>query len=384
MHKTAVRVTLVAIVLASAAAAALFLRDLDRQAADLASVERQSSARLDRLHDAITAAGAAQQAYIAPGQTERRSFERMTSLVRQIYDETAALKLMLRSPQAQSAVQDLNTATANLIAADSRARENLRLGQDAMAADVIFSDGRSTLDAMSERTHAARAAEQAAYEDARAGLSRRRWTALGIVAVAWLAALVALVPVRRDETAAASTTTAPIAEIAAERMEPPASPQPVIDLTAAADLCTALSRITTTAALPPLLARAADLLDASGIILWLGAGEELFAVTAHGYRPEVISRLGPLPRTADNATASAWREARTTIVAGDEAGNGAIVTPMFGPDACIGALAVELRHGREREGATAAFASMITAQLATVVSAWPAASSAPDLRAANG
>jgi hypothetical protein len=41
----------------------------------------------------------------------------------------------------------------------------------------------------------------------------------------------------------------------------------------------------------------------------MGAGDHLFAVTAHGYGPDTVARLGPISRAADNATASAWRRA---------------------------------------------------------------------------
>ena len=126
--------------------------------------------------------------------------------------------------------------------------------------------------------------------------------------------------------------------------------------------------------LPALLARAASILDASGLIIWIGAGEQLFAVTAHGYDPRVIDRLGPIGRNADNATAASWRSGEVKVVPGDLMSNGAVVAPMFSPDACIGVLAAEVRHGREDDAETCAVTSMIAAQLATVVSAWPAAS----------
>ena len=150
-----------------------------------------------------------------------------------------------------------------------------------------------------------------------------------------------------------------------------------MDLAAAADLCVALSRVTSTSSLPGLLTRAAGILDASGIIVWLSAGEELFAVTAHGYKPQVIARLGPIARTADNATAEAWREGRIAVGPSEGDASGAIVAPMFGPDSCIGVLSVELRLRRGADPALQSVASMIAAQLATAVSAWPAASPAP-------
>lgn len=384
MHKTAVRLTVLFVVLASSIAAAFFLRHLERQATDLTAIAQQLDARVDRLVDAIAGVGVAQQAYVAPGGPDPQAFERMTSLVRQVYDEAASLKLLLRSAGGEAAVQALNAATGDLIAADARARENLRLGQHAMAADVIFSDGRSTLDAMTMRVRGIRAAEQAFYRAERATLSRQQWTALAAAALAWIAGLLLLVPTRRQSGGMAVIPPQPAEPRPDTSAAEVLTTAPSVDLAAAADLCTALSRLTTTAALAPLLARAADLLDAPGIILWMGAGEELFAVTAHGYRPEVIARLGAIPHGADNATAAAWRTGQATIVASDAAGNGAVVTPLFGPDACIGALAVELRQGREQDPATRAVAAMIAAQLATVVSAWPAASTPHGLRSAIG
>ena len=166
----------------------------------------------------------------------------------------------------------------------------------------------------------------------------------------------------------------------AEQLVPAAveSPAPVsaIDLMATAELCTALSRVDSAASLPDMLARAAALLDASGLIVWLAAGSELVAATSHGYNPRVISRLGAIPHDADNATAAAWRTGEVRTVAGDVMSNGAIVAPMFGPDTCIGVVAAEVRHGREQDASTRAVTMMVAAQLATILAAWPAESPA--------
>jgi hypothetical protein len=106
----------------------------------------------------------------------------------------------------------------------------------------------------------------------------------------------------------------------------------------------------------------------------MGAGEELFAVTAYGYSPHIIKALGPIARTADNATAAAWRNGEMKTVAAGRSGSGAIVAPMFGPQGCIGALAFEVREQRETDADSRAVAALIAAQLATAVAAWPAAS----------
>jgi hypothetical protein len=47
---------------------------------------------------------------------------------------------------------------------------------------------------------------------------------------------------------------------------------------------------------------------------------------------------------------------------------------MFGPHGCIGVLAVENRPGCEFDAALQPVTAMIAAQVATAVSAWPAAS----------
>ena len=153
-------------------------------------------------------------------------------------------------------------------------------------------------------------------------------------------------------------------------------PQPRVgvDLAAAATVCTDLSRITTTSALPGLLGRAAGALDASGLILWISAGEQLFPVMAHGYSQEMLARMGPIARDAENAAANAWRSGQLTVVpAATTGGQGAIVTPLFGLHSCIGVLSAELRQGEENPEVQAV-AAIIAAQLSTVVPAWPAGS----------
>jgi hypothetical protein len=148
-----------------------------------------------------------------------------------------------------------------------------------------------------------------------------------------------------------------------------------VDLAATAALCNDLSRLTATAQLPELLARAAGILDARGLIVWMGAGEQLFAAAAHGYEPRIVSRLAPINRNAGNATAAAWRTGRLGTVGAEGGSNGAIVAPMFNPSQCVGVLAAEVREDREKDAATRAVTAIVAAQLGAVLAAWPAASS---------
>ena len=216
-------------------------------------------------------------------------------------------------------------------------------------------------------------------------LAGQHWVLVGVAALWCLGGFALLVPARPapsiDLTVPVHPITPQTGHVAAVTA-PSASAEPSVDLRAAAALCTALSLVARTADLPPLLARAGSVLDAPGIILWVGAGDQLFAVTAHGYPPDVLTRLGPISRAADNATAAAWRSGQLATVAGGATDNGAVVAPLFRADLCIGALAIELRHGHEDDRTTQAVAEMIAAQLAAVVPAWPTAST-PEIRSAT-
>jgi hypothetical protein len=150
----------------------------------------------------------------------------------------------------------------------------------------------------------------------------------------------------------------------------PASP----DLAGAADLCTAIARTTDANDLPAFLTRASAALGASGVVVWMAAGDELIAASAHGYDTRAFDRLGPIKRSAQNATAAAWRLGSMQVVPSGEASNGALVAPMLGTERCVGVLAVEVPRGREADPAIQAITRFLAAQFAATLAPWPAAS----------
>ena len=127
------------------------------------------------------------------------------------------------------------------------------------------------------------------------------------------------------------------------------------DLLAAADLCTELGKVSEVREAAPLLERAAKILDAVGLIVWLGNPQatELTPALAHGYSDKVLAQLPKVKRDDDHATAAAFRSAQTSIVNGSHLTSGALVVPLMTPGACAGVLAIELRHDtvRKRIGA---------------------------------
>jgi hypothetical protein len=396
MHLRSVRLFVFAVLLVAGLAAGLLTWSVERRIADLERAEQEIGSRFDRMEAAVPAIASAQQAYVAPGQPDGPWLEQTASLIQALSNDATAVGGRARSPQATPLLRTLAERLTEVVVVDARARGGLQAGDELSTAELIYGVGRRTLDAITHDLRELRAAEHAAFAAERANLRADAWTGLGVAALFWVIGASLLVPQRRGKSQVITPLPAatlfgvpdpPPALIASEPSAPAAPTGTVspIDLPAAADVCTAFARMTSTTQLPDLLARAAVVLDASGLIVWMSAAEELFAVTTHGYDPRVISRLGPIPRDADNATAACWRTGEIGTVAGDVTSNGAIVAPLFGPDACNGVLAVEVRHGREGDAATRAVTAMIAAQLATAIAAWPAASTAsPAATAATG
>ncbi len=372
------RLAFAILVLAGVAAGAL-VWDSERRISANHRSAADVDGRLERLLGTTSQIGTAQQAYVALGQQDDPWLARVSFLLQQLQDDIAAVGRASRSANAAITLASIREAADGLVQFDAQLRENLRLGEELIAADLIFADGRAALDAITSQLTGLREAERAAFTAEPALLSRQMWTSVGGAALLWLLGLALLVrlPTARQEVAA---------PVALEPKEPvidvmPAS-QPVrparaaIDLAAVAGVCTAIARLKDERELQVLMARAAAVLDASGLIVWLSAGEELFAVTSHGYDPSVIARLGPIGSRTENATAAAWRTGEVKSVRGDATSPGAIVAPIVGPASCIGVLSAEVRHGREGDADARAVTAMIAAQLGMVVSAWPAASAA--------
>ena len=143
-------------------------------------------------------------------------------------------------------------------------------------------------------------------------------------------------------------------------------------LRAAADVCVEIGRATTAAELTKLLSRTADIVDATGMVVWLGdyTGGDLRLVLAHGYSESVISRMATIPRAADNAAAAAYRTGKLQIVLKRPgSANGALAAPLLTAERCIGALTAEIQSGSEVSEAVQAITTLVAAQLTGIVAA---------------
>jgi len=386
MKSLAVRLTLAIAFIAIGGAAAYFVWTSESQArrgVDDARAFDQTAIDLDR---SVSNLRAAQEAYVAAGQGADFWIEKAAQSLAAVKRRMDSLRSLAATPPAQSAIDNASSALQDFEQMDRRARDYLRNGQKLLASDLIFADGFEIAGVMTASIDQARTVEAAARDSASRGRRRAEAFAVGSAAVVGLFAILMLLPKAPApaEAAAAEVAASPqmLPMDLVERSAPvepsaPAIPEPVgqpgavsaIDLEKVATLCSDLAKVVDTHALPSLLGRAARVLDAPGIVLWIADpdGRELSPIVTHGYSPQTVVRLGTILRDAENATAAALRTSLLQTVATDTISNGAIAAPLVTPGGCVGIMSAEVRHHGEKDPAKLAAASIIAAQLATLV-----------------
>ena len=324
----------------------------------------------------------AQPSYVAVGQGDDFWIARVSSLTGDLDDVLGVFRSHLSSPEALAAADTAAGALRDFRQVDARAREYTHARQLAQASDVIFGDGFELTQKITTALSEALTAESVAHDAAVAAADRRQIAVLGAGGgIAALALLLLIAGGRRQPAEpvalAAPRVTAPIQtlgdlnefKVAARPARPAAPEPPPLDLAALAAICSDLTRIVDTRAIPQLLERAAGVLDAAGIVVWIADpdGRELSPIVVHGYSQQLASRLGTIPRDAANVTASAYRTALMQTVKGDSVSNGAIAAPLTGTTGCLGVMAVEMRNGGEQREPLLAAATIFASQLSTLV-----------------
>jgi hypothetical protein len=236
-----------------------------------------------------------------------------------------------------------------------------------------------------------RAAEANGAETARATLFQQLWAVLGGTLAFWALGVLLLAP-RQTVTAAAPASLSILAEPAGEAPiagaadVPPVQPSapieqalPPPDLVPAAELCAEIARADSGEALAALVGRAADVIGASGVVVWLASGDELVPALTHGYGPHARGLLGTLPLSEENVTTRAWHSGDVQGVEGDARSRAALAAPMFQGPRRTGVLSVELIDGVEPGALPRALTRILAAQFATAVS--PQAEPAADTSA---
>lgn len=353
---------------------------------------------------------AAQQAYVAAGQDRLYWTARVNSHLGTVRSGLENLRGLAITPASIDALDSADGAVTDLERMDGRAREHVDLEQPLMASDLIFTDGLELAARASTNVELARATERTTRNETIRAARSSQATMIATAAGVSVLAVLLLIPMKRAEGPA------PFESIDAEKTEavltdelglsvedrkmldtldlnavdpsPPAadSPEPVPDLRVAADLCTDLCKVTDTSEFPELLARAAALMNATGVIIWVrdSSGHALRPAIGHGYPARALAQLGSIPEDGNNATAAAYRSARMQVVERDDTKSGALAAPLLAANSCVGVLSAELRAGWESSEAVQATAAIMAAQLATLLSADPPADTAAPPAEAHG
>lgn len=357
----------------------------------------------------------AQQAYVAQGQGAPYWMREAEAALASVDRGVAELAQVASSDATRSAVQAAGASLEQFRTLDTRARRFVDNGQPLVASDVIFTDSLAAVTAASTHLKTAADSERAERRaEAGAMATRALYAAAGAGAVLLLAVML-LVPVPEPEvdvltamraltetgqvkpsTTAQAPAQAPRPKyepvgdaessarlVARTPVEPPAPPpapeppRPSISLNEASRVCAELARVTSAGDIPGLLARAAAVIGARGVIVWVAdeQGVVLYPLFTHGYPHAVLTRLGTLSAEANNATAAAWRAGDLTVVESTTDAPGAIVAPIVTSQGCVGVLAAELASGGENRDEVRAMAVIFAAQLATVVTPVTAAES---------
>jgi hypothetical protein len=418
MKNRFVRIALVVLALAAQAAAGFFVYSAEQA---LASARADAAALVGdaaRAQAVTCDLRGAQTGLVANGQDPSFWVPKVAALAK---DATAAIEKIDRGRLTADAAQDLAAATAALAdftRTSDRVRDLLATDQPLTASSLAFGDAARHLETAAGALAAGVSSQAAAADRDAARLRPREGLALAGATALTLVALLLLLPRTSHETAPAEAE-GPAAGLALPLVTPstsdllslgrsgfdldirrPAAPPPTeplpeppreseeaivddlkretalrlnteaqVDLTAAARLCTDLARVKDAGQLPALLARAAELLDASGIVLWLAGpeGTVLRPAASVGYSDHTLSRMKALSGRSDNAVSVAFREGRMEVVGGTKERRGAVVVPIVTVGGRTGALAAEIRHGAESSPSVQAVVTIVAAQLASLV-----------------
>ena len=360
---------------------------------------RREGAALERSTEVATASianlRASLHAYVAPGQGLSFWAARASGELDTLRDRLIALDTSLAA-SGGSLAESLD-GLDQLSAAEKRARLYADRGESLLAGDVIFSEIRDLMAAAADQIAAIRQTIRRSQDQQVSGV-RQEQAALALGATAlWLIIALVLVPVTpgvvkdpnewRQNLGAALKKPEP-AEPAkpAEPVAPVTPTEPGVPLPALAkvgEICSDLSSLSDVGALSGALARAADVLGASGMIVWVASndGGTLSPVATHGFDARLVARIGKVARESSNVTAAAFRENTARISAPTASTPASIAVAMCGPSGPVGVLSAELRAGSHADETCVVLATIFAAQLATL--AFPVAGPKANTQAAS-
>jgi len=406
MSSRSVRVLLLLATLGVVASAGFVVFNSERAISSRQTTQAATEAQARAIETALARLTSAQQAYVAQGQSSQYWITQAADQLAAVDRGLAELAALATTEATRSAVQAAAASLEQFRGLDKRARQFVQNDQSLLASDVIFTESLGPLGQAAQHITTAADIEQAVAATDLASLRSRQFYAAAGAAGVLLLVVLLLVPVpeadvdvltamraltepaplRPQAPAASAPRPRPekitfgdeessarvlpkIVETPAPQAAPMPAAAPAVDLAQASRICAELARVVDAGGITATLARAADVLDAPGLIVWVAdtPGSALYPVFSHGYPSSVLLRLGSLPTDADNATAASWRTGEAVAIDATPQARGALVTPIITAEGCVGVLAAELKNRGETREEIRALATIFSAQLATVV-----------------
>jgi hypothetical protein len=358
----------------------LLSRSIARDRASSAAIERQ----IGSLQVALAEFRAAQAAYLATGQGPDFSVQRAADLSSHLESGLTQLRDAAPAEEVRSGYQTALATLSVLVSLDKKARNHVAANQRFLAADVVFIESQDSSERLATDLEVLRTAEAGRAD---AAMARTNWLRFGATTLAMGVVLAVALrvgkPAQPSPPSEAALTAQmirdlpppvkPAAPLSRPSAPAPTSPPPTavatVNLPDAAELCVDLARVIDGRDVPALLERAARLLDAKGVVVWMvdGAGGILRPTISHGYSEKVLNRLGTLEVDSDNVTSLAFRTVRPQVMPGASPGaTGAVAVPLVTAAGCSGVLAAELRESKPAPEMLA-LTRIVAAQFATLI-----------------
>jgi hypothetical protein len=380
------------------------------------------------IHIALSDIRGAQASYVAAGQDATVWMPKVTDLFAQIDAGITRLRQATLSAEARTRYESAATALTDQIAIDARARDHVKSDR-LIAADIIFENAVEGQKRLMAELDAARLLDAQANQARVSRLTQLRF-GMNAASLGFVTLLTVLFgrAVRRETPAVGATATqleppqaglmlrpdpkatlhadkpaaegrldlkaaagprggssdlkpgppakagAPGREALPPRLPAPTQPPLLVppapaNLSEVAELCVDLGRVIDSRDVPSLVERAAAVLQAKGVVLWVAdsAGAILRPSITHGYPEKVVARLGPLQIDGDNVTSLAFRSMRPqTMTASAQGAAAAFAVPLLTASGCVGVLAAEVKQEKPASE-TLPLARIIAAQFAALI-----------------
>ncbi len=390
MRLPAARWTVLTVAILATSGCCYWAAMLERTALDQRRMLATSTADARALQGALSDARRALAAMASPGQAAVSWSRQAVASI-----DTARGRLTaLAGAEGGAHLRALTERLDRLVEAETRLHEYAVGGRALMASDVAFGEALPHVDAVDQQvadtvtamiTNADRAI--AATRDRQILAFSGALGALGIAAV-----LLTPLPRPRDEEAAGALADSGaddvpgVTELALHTASPTApAPTPVpearviekarVDLTPLAAACEALARISDGAKLPGVLDAVRPTLGARGLAVWLADGASLRIAASSGYDPRVVERFPVLSTADDTPTSQAFATVAPVRTPPRTTQPAAVAVPIVGARGTTGVLSFEMANGRDASTEVVAAATIVAAQLASLLEPVPAADS---------